>query len=1093
MSSEESGTSGGGGSGGGGGKASLSALVLSAMAMMGVVAMPGKQGASAPRSAPGSATAAAAAESSDSSGEDPQAFNGAKLVQQHWAAQDDDKLLPMLEVLDRFQAPRLARTPDQGKRLLSSAKRHVEYLLSGADGQDRMRFMVALVPDPVRSGSAYRYDQALTSMLLAFRRGGYVLDSHDLDHWHRTRTNADTAKAKKRTETGEMVYNSAEDDDLRAPGLILLRKLRPPDPNAEPSTTTGLTDSNDLIVLLLVAETPVRGVNTVMLHNCLDIAIRAWKLQPEKTGPPVRVVGPNFTGSGPSLVRSLSAWLAEFKQQNPDGLPDLESGSALISWVNGAAVAIDHGRMMEQFDTLVPGAVTFRATTDSSPELNRALLEYLITIKPLVGGDGLAYLTEETTGFGEASSKAFKAKGSVKSRRLSSKRLAAPPTASAESSPAADKTQNLKSLEKHFAIYRYTFPAHISEIRKRYQSQEQADQATVKLGDQDLKVKPSERLQFSNDGVDSPEFLASESPGMMAAYDELRLLRMVQDINRRGIRFAIFSATDVRDYLFLASFFREHCPNVQLATLSNDEALTHHEHISSLRGVIVASSYPLWLKDQDIDWSPMPGAQGAKLDGASLPDLRVQTLPMNASFALYNAALVHLIESEPDQDLADFLGSGFISASWPGSGGQDTVSPIWLSVVGYKGFEPLMLERPAQAQVQGEAGSPQGAELGRGVAGSFRDSAGRLAMGSLLHERARLKAEAKQPDASSTVAAFPLVGKDDADLAWSRYLRWASGTTPLLPLVLALIALVCFFVAYQRSHGVHHDLVHAWPLAEPGRRAREDVDLELERELSDRKNDLLGGALPWLRGVGSLLFGLGLLALLGGLWRGGQDWLVGVGDPRLEGYLQWTEENGIDAELEMISTEEILNMPMFNGEVELTGKIDMRVRRKGDGVRMFRDFKTVGGSFSDFYSTAHMNEQILTYMLLEQANNPEGERAEGGLFTLLKKVKRTANAKPPFYDQFEVRHNIFSLRSFWQRLHGTVTDLMNVKKALDAGTAHQAVAYPRPSRDCTWKCPFFSVCPLIDDGSAAENAIEELFEVSDPYAYYGVNEKKGND
>lgn len=218
-----------------------------------------------------------------------------------------------------------------------------------------------------------------------------------------------------------------------------------------------------------------------------------------------------------------------------------------------------------------------------------------------------------------------------------------------------------------------------------------------------------------------------------------------------------------------------------------------------------------------------------------------------------------------------------------------------------------------------------------------------------------------------------------------------------------------------------------------------------------------------------------------------------LGRIMLEGYLQWVEEEGIDAELEMISTEEILNMPMFNGEVELQGKIDMRVRRKADGVRMFRDFKTVGGSFDQFYSTAHMNEQILTYMLLEQANSPDGERAEGGIFTLLKKVKRTANAKPPFYDQFEVRHNIFSLRSFWQRIHGTVTDLMRVKTALDEGTAHQSVAYPTPSRDCTWKCSFFSICPLMDDGSAAENAIQELFVEADPYEYYGIEEKKGSE
>jgi hypothetical protein len=218
-----------------------------------------------------------------------------------------------------------------------------------------------------------------------------------------------------------------------------------------------------------------------------------------------------------------------------------------------------------------------------------------------------------------------------------------------------------------------------------------------------------------------------------------------------------------------------------------------------------------------------------------------------------------------------------------------------------------------------------------------------------------------------------------------------------------------------------------------------------------------------------------------------------LGRIMLEGYLQWVEEEGIDNELEMISTEEVLNMPMFNGEVELQGKIDMRVRRKGDGVRMFRDFKTVGGSFDQFYSTANMNEQIMTYMLLEQHKNGEGERSEGGLFTLLKKVKRTANAKPPFYDQFEVRHNVFTLRSFWQRIHATVTDLMRVKNALDEGTAHQAVAYPTMSRDCTWKCPFFSMCPMFDDGSAVEAAMEPQFEISDPYAYYGLNEKKGSE
>lgn len=218
-----------------------------------------------------------------------------------------------------------------------------------------------------------------------------------------------------------------------------------------------------------------------------------------------------------------------------------------------------------------------------------------------------------------------------------------------------------------------------------------------------------------------------------------------------------------------------------------------------------------------------------------------------------------------------------------------------------------------------------------------------------------------------------------------------------------------------------------------------------------------------------------------------------MGHIMLEGYLQWVEENGIDAELEMISTEETMSMPMFNGEVELQGKLDMRVRRRGDGVRMFRDFKTVGGSLSEFANLAPMNEQILTYMLLEQHQNKEGERSEGGIFTLLKKVRRTAAARPPFYDQLEVRHNVFTLRSFWDRLHGTVADMMRVRHALDEGESPAFHVYPRPSRDCKWKCPFFTVCTLVDDGSAAEQAIEAMFEVADPYAYYGESDKKGSE
>jgi hypothetical protein len=111
---------------------------------------------------------------------------------------------------------------------------------------------------------------------------------------------------------------------------------------------------------------------------------------------------------------------------------------------------------------------------------------------------------------------------------------------------------------------------------------------------------------------------------------------------------------------------------------------------------------------------------------------------------------------------------------------------------------------------------------------------------------------------------------------------------------------------------------------------------------------------------------------------------------------------------------------------------------------------------------------------------------------MLKKVRRSAAARPPFYDQIEVRHNVFTLRSFWDRIHGTVADIMRARTALDEGESPAFHVYPRPSRDCKWKCQFFTVCTLVDDGSAAEQAIEEMYEVADPYAYYG-DDKKGSE
>lgn len=218
-----------------------------------------------------------------------------------------------------------------------------------------------------------------------------------------------------------------------------------------------------------------------------------------------------------------------------------------------------------------------------------------------------------------------------------------------------------------------------------------------------------------------------------------------------------------------------------------------------------------------------------------------------------------------------------------------------------------------------------------------------------------------------------------------------------------------------------------------------------------------------------------------------------MGRVMLEGYLEWVAEEGIDSDYDIISNEETLVMPIPipGANVELQGKLDMRVRRKSDGTRLIRDFKTVGQSFEQFASTLHLNEQVLTYMTLEAYHNTESDRSDGAIFTLMKKNKRTARANPPFYDQIEILHNQFTLRSFWQSLYGVISDLWKVKTQLDEGADHRLVAYKRATNDCRWKCQFFSICGLVDDGSDVEDAINDMYEVGNPNARY--DEKKGNE
>ena len=220
----------------------------------------------------------------------------------------------------------------------------------------------------------------------------------------------------------------------------------------------------------------------------------------------------------------------------------------------------------------------------------------------------------------------------------------------------------------------------------------------------------------------------------------------------------------------------------------------------------------------------------------------------------------------------------------------------------------------------------------------------------------------------------------------------------------------------------------------------------------------------------------------------------------LEGYEQWIAESGIDAGLKLVAAESVVEVQSGVPGVRLRGKMDQRWTRDVDGARLFRDFKTVA-EFTTTQKVLPLDEQMKFYHLLEyldslaKRGDKPPDRTDGALYTMLRKVKRTASARPPFYMEVEVKHNDTELESMWQRVHRVIIEIVQTRYELDGINArtdstnrHNYVVPPRPSRDCTWSCDFFAVCPMMDDNSNWKGLLNEYYTHVDPHERYNAQD-----
>ena len=191
-------------------------------------------------------------------------------------------------------------------------------------------------------------------------------------------------------------------------------------------------------------------------------------------------------------------------------------------------------------------------------------------------------------------------------------------------------SQNIRGLSKDGKGPRpitIRFPLHLALIRATRDAIEQQRKAAASGSLASLLFR---RATIPDEETSPLDVVPSFDPAMTARTDDIVLENILTTIARKHVRRVGIIASDVRDIVFLGGEIHKVYPDVQIFLLGGDLMMTLRGINHDFRGAIVASSYPLDARLQDLTF-PYRGH-----DEAVLFDHDVE-------MGCYNAAVV-LIE-----------------------------------------------------------------------------------------------------------------------------------------------------------------------------------------------------------------------------------------------------------------------------------------------------------------------------------------------------------------------------------------------------------------------------------------------------------------
>ncbi len=428
-------------------------------------------------------------------------------------------------------------------------------------GAGDMRFVIAILPDPVHTHFSLNFDRLAESIQQGVQDDGYFYDSSWLP-WEKEQASASSVADE---DTEEMRTRARE----AQPGVLLFRKR--PGRRGDVDAADAEEPYREGLAVFVVGEEPTTGIHKEQFQNAIE-----WitALQPQSNGTAiapahgVSILGPSFSGSLPSLAQLLlrnEDAVNSFAKNAPGG--KLMVFSASLSSLNLVRWFVRLPLIREK--------VIFRSFEANGDMLLNRYRRYLVSQHFKLSH--LAILSEDETAYG----------GYLDTSRLQNPGTVAPRgiTNPPHSDPCAPPENNEPGPA---CLY---YPRDISALRDAYQKQsiftsktdQQSSDATQKTLSTDL-ADPTGRQH---------DTIRNYSSEQTALSQEAVLQQIVSMLRAHESQYIVLRSSNPLDQLFLSHYLRLTYPEGRVVIVGSDLLLRRESGAATLSGIMTLTTYPL--------------------------------------------------------------------------------------------------------------------------------------------------------------------------------------------------------------------------------------------------------------------------------------------------------------------------------------------------------------------------------------------------------------------------------------------------------------------------------------------------------------------